>query len=139
MSGGGVFSSEQPGAVPPNVDAPGSAGGGLACTAPRAPFIGDNRHGMTSASLGAASLGNVDFAEFTRANGAKPLQRVALAAGAGVCLHRQAGGFMVEIHAHDADGGYLLSLSQAEAARLADRLAMFARLVPGVPVKDGGK
>lgn len=80
-----------------------------------------------------------DFSEFTRFEDRLPLRRVTLATGAGVCLHREPGGFVVQIHAHDGDGGYLLGMTQAEAGRLADRLAMFARLTPGLPVDGSDK
>jgi hypothetical protein len=84
-------------------------------------------------------LGNIDFAEFTRVNGAKPLQRVTLSDGGGVCLHRDGNRFAVEMHVHDENGGYLLSMSQAEAARIGKRLLTFAGLVPGQPPQGGSQ
>lgn len=65
------------------------------------------------------------------------LHRVALANGAGVCLHRIGSSFTVEVHAQDANGGLLLSMTQEQAAALAQRLMTIGQLVPGYPPGEG--
>jgi hypothetical protein len=109
------------GPLPPT----GRAGGGCGGPAPRAP-----------AAQPLATLAMADDA-MTRVCPTPQLRRVQLAAGAGVCLHRIGASFTVEVHGHDDGGGLLLSMTQAEAAALAQRLMMFAQLVPGFAPGEG--
>ncbi|MFZ4687872.1 MAG: hypothetical protein ACOYLS_01410 [Polymorphobacter sp.] len=81
-------------------------------------------------------LGNIDLAAFSRVGPKADVRRVKLAAGAGVCLHRDGASFAVEVHGHDGDRGYLLSMTQAEAGRIGQRLLQFAALVPGQSVGE---
>ena len=113
----------------------GRAGGGSGGAIARAPAA---RFSAASAPA-AQSLASVSMADdsLTRVCPTPQLRRVHMAAGAGVCLHRIGSSFTVEVHGHDDKGGLLLSMTQAEAAVLAQRLMMFAQLVPGLPPGEG--